>query len=417
MENMDIDPDTLARNIKTLREKLGKNQEQFAADLGIARPTISNWEKGKVLPTTEQLFKLVSTFSVSIDELVGLNLSSEIWAVPDTSALITRPRLINELSRKFNHVAIPRTVINELNNNKDKKQHFVSDRARLVMNSIRNEMEKENSNVEIVEEVSNKEVMDDRIVDIARDLAKKHTNVRFYVINRDVYFSLQKDEPGIEFLSMIQYDKKFRDKNNACDYDRSLNFYNAVKSKSVEKAKKEYAKGAVDPNQLGAEKGLTPLIQAVRNNDYLMVDYLLSLPDVDLNKVDESKYCLPAVSHTIQMNNLKMAEKLIKAGCDVNCLSAGKNFGNTPLMIAAWHGRDDFVRLFIDAGACLNQQDSNGFTPLIKACHEGHPSTAKILLSKAKTDADIRDREGKTALDWAYLSDNLELKNLFKESP
>ena len=413
---MEIKTDTLARNINRLREKMGKNQEQFAADLGVARPTISNWEKGKVLPTTEQLFKLVSTYSISIDDLVGLNLSSEIWAIPDTSSLINRPRLINELSRKFNYVAIPMTVINELNHLKDQKKHFVSDRARLAMNSIKNEREKENSNVRVCEEVSSREVYDDRIIDVARDLAKKHTNARFFVINRDVYFSLQKDEPGIVFLSMTEYDKMFGDKNTGYDYDSSLNFYLAVKSKSVEKAKKEYAKGCVNPNQFGAEKGLTPLIQAVRNNDFPTVEYLLSLPGVDLNKVDESKYCLPAVSHAVQTENLGMAQKLVEAGCDVNCGSAGKNFGNTPLMVAAWHGRDDFVRLFIESGACLNQQDSNGFTPLIKACLRGHPSTAKILLSNSKTDIDIRDREGKTALDWAYASDNLELKGLFRES-
>ena len=413
---MEIDQDTVARNIKRLREKLGKNQEQFAADLGVARPTISNWEKGKVLPTTEQLFKMVATYSVSIDELVGLNLSSEAWAVVDTSALLARPRLINELSRKFNRVIVPRTVINELDNIKDnKKKPYLSDRARLVMNSIRNEIERDNSNVAIEEEVSDKGKGDDRIIEIARSLAKKHTNARFYVINRDVYFSLQKDEPGIEYLSMTQYDKKFKDKTNNCDYDHSLEFGEAVKSKSVEKAKKIYAKGDVDPNQLIAEKGYTPLIQAVRNNDYQMVDYLLSLPETDLNKLDDSKYCLPPLSHSVQTNNLKIAEKLIKAGCDVNCLSAGKNFGNTPLMIAAWHGRDEFIKLFIDAGACLNQQDANGYTPLIKACHENHPSSAKILLSNKKTDMDIRDCEGKTALDWAYSSENLELKNLFKE--
>jgi len=85
-------------------------------------------------------------------------------------------------------------------------------------------------------------------------------------------------------------------------------------------------------------------------------------------------------------------------------------------MIAAWHGRDDFVGLFVESGACLNQQDSNGFTPLIKACIKGHHTTAKILLSNSKTNIDIRDREGKTALDWAYSSDNLELKDLFKGS-
>ncbi|MBQ3736814.1 MAG: ankyrin repeat domain-containing protein [Candidatus Methanomethylophilaceae archaeon] len=411
---MEIEPGTLARNIKQLREKLGKNQEQFAADLGIARPTISNWEKGKVLPTTEQLFRLVTTYSISIDELVGLNLSAEIWAVPDTSSLINRPRIINELSRKFNYVAIPRTVINELNHLKDQKNNYVSNRARLAMNSISNEHKKEGSNILFVEEVSNKDVNDDRIVDIARDLARKHTNACFYVINRDIYFSLQKDEPGIVFMSMNEYDRMFGDKNATYDYDRSVQFFNAVKGKSVEKASKAYAKGIVDPNQMNAEKGFTPLIQAVRNKDYAMVEYLLSLPDVDLNRVDESKYCLPAVSHAIQINDLKIVKMLIEAGCDVNCGSTGKNYGNTPLMIAAWHGRDDLVEALIEAGACLNQQDANGFTPLIKACLKGHPSSAKIILSQDKTDIDIRDREGKTALDWAYASNDLELKNLFK---
>lgn len=411
---MEIEPDTLARNIKQLREKLGKNQEQFAADLGIARPTISNWEKGKVLPTTEQLFKLVTTYSISIDELVGLNLSAEIWAIPDTSSLINRPRIINELSRKFNYVAIPRTVIKELNHLKDQKNNYVSNRARLAMNSISNEHRKEGSNIQFVEEVSNKDVNDDRIVDIARDLARKHTNACFYVINRDIYFSLQKDEPGIVFMSMNEYDRMFGDKNATYDYDRSVQFFNAVKGKSVEKAIKAYAKGIVDPNQMNAEKGFTPLIQAVRNKDYAMVEYLLSLPDVDLNRVDESKYCLPAVSHAIQINDLKIVGMLIEAGCDVNCGSTGKNYGNTPLMIAAWHGRDDLVEVLIEAGACLNQQDANGFTPLIKACLRGHPSSAKIILSQEKTDIDIRDRDGKTALDWAYASNDLELKNLFK---
>ncbi len=332
---MQINNDTVARNIKALREKQGKNQEQFAADLGVARPTISNWEKGKVLPTTEQMFRIVSVYSVSLDKLVGLNLSSEIWAVPDTSALISRPRLVNELLRKFNYVAVPRTVINELNTLKDKKKDHVSNWARLAMNSIKNERETHGENLIIAEEVSEKEVWDDRIVDIARDLARKHPNGCFYVISRDNYFSLQKDEPGIKYLSVIEYDNMFGDKSIAYDRERSMEFYNAVKGRSVERAMKEYAKGAVDPNQLGAEKGMTPLIQAIRNKDNRMVDYLLTLPDVDLNKVDDSKYCFPPISHTIQMDNIEMAKKLISAGCDVNRGSEGKNFGNTALMVAA----------------------------------------------------------------------------------
>lgn len=409
---MQIQTDTIARNIKSLRENHGKNQEQFAADLGVARPTISNWENGKVLPTSEQLFRIVEVYSISLDELIGLNLSSETWVVPDTSILISRPRLINELVIKFDHVVLSQTVISELNGLKDGKK-YVSNQARLSMKSIESERDQEHTKIEILDDVSSKSVADDRIIDLGKDLAKKHTNGQIFVISRDVYFSLQKDEPGVKFLSPEQYDKMFGDKMTHYDYDRSQNFYNAVKSKSIEKAKKEYEKGAVNPNQIDANRGLTPLIQAVRNNDCSMVKFLLTLRDLDIDAVDESKYCIPAISHAIQTENLDMAKILVDAGCDVNRLSTGKNSGNTPLMIAAWHGRDEFVKMLISAGACLNQQDSNGFTPLIKACLRGHPTTAKILLDNKKTDIDIRDRNGKTALDQAYDSGNIEIKKLF----
>ena len=42
----------------------------------------------------------------------------------------------------------------------------------------------------------------------------------------------------------------------------------------------------------------------------------------------------------LEENGGLTAKKLVDAGCDVNRGSIGKNYGNTPLMIAAWHGRD-----------------------------------------------------------------------------
>ena len=68
-------------------------------------------------------------------------------------------------------------------------------------------------------------------------------------------------------------------------------------------------------------------------------------------------------------------------------------------MIAAWHGNLDFVKFLVEHGACPNQQDSNGFTPLIKACIRGHDTVAEYLLPH--TDTSIRSHKNKTALDFA----------------
>lgn len=45
------------------------------------------------------------------------------WVLPDTSALLRRPRLIEDLASKFDRVILCKTVISELNNIKDKKDH------------------------------------------------------------------------------------------------------------------------------------------------------------------------------------------------------------------------------------------------------------------------------------------------------
>lgn len=102
----EIDTSSIAAKIRSLRERNGLSQEEFAQRLGIARPTISNWENGKTIPTSEQLIVLSKTFSESIDSILGTNVEMESWIVPDTSALLKRPRLIEELARRFDHGAV-----------------------------------------------------------------------------------------------------------------------------------------------------------------------------------------------------------------------------------------------------------------------------------------------------------------------
>lgn len=383
--------------------------------IDVSRPTISNWEKGKILPTTEQLMKISKAFNQSIDELCGINVYNNNWVLPDTSVLVNRPNIISDLIRKYDRVIISEVVRNELDNIKDRKKEKrgLSQQAWLALKCLSEERKKSEAKIIIEEDcVPQISKPDDKIISLAKKLARENSHTMVYVLSNDVTFSLQKIEPGVRYVSLQDFDKESA-KELSVDLAITSDFQNAVKNKKLETAQKIYSKHklVIDPNRCFVDTGFTPLIQAIRNKDKAMVSYLLSLSNLDINRKDDAKYSLTPLSHAIQTKQYAMVNLLIENGCDINLGSSGKNYGNTPLMIAAWHGLEDITRVLIDNGACLNQQDANGFTPLIKACIKKMPHTAKLLLEK--TDLNIRSRENKTAKDYALESGNSELKELF----
>lgn len=58
-------------NIKKARMAAGLSQKYVATSLGVAAPSVSNWESGKTSPTPENLSALADLFSVTIDYLLG----------------------------------------------------------------------------------------------------------------------------------------------------------------------------------------------------------------------------------------------------------------------------------------------------------------------------------------------------------
>lgn len=85
-------------------------------------------------------------------------------------------------------------------------------------------------------------------------------------------------------------------------------------------------------------------------------------------------------------------------------------------MVASWSGFYDAVDYYLSQGACANQQDSNGFTPLIKACIKHDLKAIKRLIPI--TDMKIRCRKNKSAM--AYIDPKNKKSDaiirLFKES-
>ena len=85
-------------------------------------------------------------------------------------------------------------------------------------------------------------------------------------------------------------------------------------------------------------------------------------------------------------------------GADCNTAKRG---GVTPVFSAATLGNEACLRLLVfKFGAAVDAANVHGFTPLMGAAYRGITSCMKILIA-AQAQAGIRDKTGKTALDWA----------------
>lgn len=406
-----MDYTIIGKNIEELRNSKSLKQYDFAKMLNVSRPTVSNWEQGKNPPTTDQLIKIAELFHVSIDGLLGLKKSRKVMVIVDSSILCRRPRILDEMKTKeINYICITETILTEMNYQKDKGKR--KQQAWLAMKSFNDHRIEDEKRFHVLREDDNEKLNDNKIINTALSKAKEDPALMVYLIAEDIYFPLKaKSSPNFKVLTLSDYEKEFSLSDDAYDREDTINFYSAVKSKDVEKAKSINLKKP-DINHTDSKTGWTPCIQAIRNKDMAMLKYLMSLPEIDMNKCDETKYRLPPISHAVQINNLEFIKILIENGADIDKGSQGENYGNTALMIAAWHGRLEIVKYLVEQGACCNQQDFNGFTPLIKACIRNYPEVALYLFDK--TDRNIHDRYYyKTAKDYALKIDNMELKYKF----
>lgn len=68
----------LNENIKRLRTANNLTQVELAADLGVSKQCVSNWENDYIQPSIEMLIKIAQYFKVSIDFLLDLNDTNQI---------------------------------------------------------------------------------------------------------------------------------------------------------------------------------------------------------------------------------------------------------------------------------------------------------------------------------------------------
>jgi transcriptional regulator with XRE-family HTH domain len=407
----------VSENIRKLRKEQGLSQDDLAQRLNTARPVISNWERNIGEPSASQLVKLAQIFSVSVDAIVSNGGKGKTAVVLDTSFLIKRPAILEELPEKFDEVIIPRVVIDELNHQKDIGKPFIKRKAALIMNMIK-EVRDKVENIIILESKDSGGKNDEKIAKIAAERARIFSD-KVYIFADDVWFNylVKKEQSNLFLLGYNDYVSQFVGDNDFFDSEITQEFVALLKSRETAKIKELEYNSAIDINYIDPETGYTPLIQAVKNKDAevlykLLKDYEAA---IDLDLPDKHKYGFTPLLHAAQIKNLNMMKLLADAGADIDVGSkGGKNSGNTPLMVCAWHEFYDGVEYLLRQGACFNQQDSNGYTALIKACIKGNSKIAALLIDK--TDLNIRSKENKKAIE--YINHNkaysMELLKLFE---
>ena len=218
----------------------------------------------------------------------------------------------------------------------------------------------------------------------------------------DIYFQfLASHVKNVIPITPKNYLLQFGNKQQDFDVVKSIEFFALVQANKLIEVK-AFDLNKVDINLHDPDSGFTPLIVATRNRNLEMIKFLSGLPNIDMDKRDKYKYHFSAIHHATQLKDLSVIKLLLDYHADVDLGSSGKNAGNTPLMIAAWSGFKDGVAFLLENGACANQQDSNGYTALIKACIKNNIDIINLLIGEA--DKQIRSRENKKAVD--YLNPN-----------
>lgn len=247
---------------------------------------------------------------------------------------------------------------------------------------------------------------DRKIMWIAKEASSKFVSKVDIITDDCDYSAYLKGDENVSAIHLRDYVKK---KQSMLNMDR-LEYFNSLFLDSYE----EIEKPTVEEANGYLRDGNTMIISAVRNNR-VSVDqrkekilWLISC-GAEIDRRECSRRYFPPLTHAVQKNDEEMAEFLLKE-CNANPnigsrnpLDTGylrqKNEGNMPLMVAAFHGRERLVRLLCDdQRTSINQQDSNGYTALMKACMNGN-IRCRDILGEYNADGKIVDINGKTAMD------------------
>ncbi|KAM6395863.1 KN motif and ankyrin repeat domain-containing protein 3 isoform 2-T2 [Rhynochetos jubatus] len=144
--------------------------------------------------------------------------------------------------------------------------------------------------------------------------------------------------------------------------------------------------------------GNTALHYSVSHSNFHIVQLLLDtgVCNVDhQNKAGYTALMLAALAAVEQEDDMKVVRKLFSMG---NVNAKASQAGQTALMLAVSHGRQEMVEALLTCGADVNLQDEEGSTALMCACEHGRVETVKLLLAQPTCNIYIVDSDGNNAI-------------------
>ncbi|HWQ93013.1 MAG TPA: ankyrin repeat domain-containing protein [Clostridia bacterium] len=149
-----------------------------------------------------------------------------------------------------------------------------------------------------------------------------------------------------------------------------------------------------------------PLHYAMRSRNIAVAEALL---DAGANPNALSSHGYPPLNMAIRHDNAEAIRLLLRRGAEIN-LKAKTGPFQPPLCIAVHEKKPVIAELLVKSGADLNYADEIKYTPLMLAVHapveSGIPMLKLFLKAGAKVDQ--RDRDGDTALAHAIYGKNWE---------
>uniref|UniRef100_A0AAR2LYT3 KN motif and ankyrin repeat domains 3 n=1 Tax=Pygocentrus nattereri TaxID=42514 RepID=A0AAR2LYT3_PYGNA len=147
--------------------------------------------------------------------------------------------------------------------------------------------------------------------------------------------------------------------------------------------------------------GNTALHYSVSHSNFTVVGLLLDtgMCNVDQqNKAGYTAVMLAALSAVKEEEDMLVVKKLFSLG---NVNAKASQAGQTALMLAVSHGRQEMVRALLECGASVNIQDDEGSTALMCASEHGRAEIVSLLLEQPGCDISIVDNDGSNALSIA----------------
>ncbi len=149
---------------------------------------------------------------------------------------------------------------------------------------------------------------------------------------------------------------------------------------------------------------MTALMRAVQNNDVAEVKRLIG-QGVNVNELDANQDA-PLVMAAYE-GHTDIVKLLLEAGADVKAVDPSMKA--TALHAAAYAGRTEAARLLIQHHIDINKQGpKNGYTALHDAIWQNNIETARVLI-EAGANLNLKAHSGETPLDFAKSRNRKEI--------